>query len=63
MLIDLPILVEFIHRSTIEATMTIPGNSRNAMGNPANHDKVLSRLPDTNYINPQCFEKDPASKT
>jgi len=33
------------------------------MGNPANHDKVLSRLPYTNYINPQCFEKDPASKT
>jgi hypothetical protein len=63
MLIDLPVLVEFIHRNTIEATVPIPWDSRNAVGNPANHDKVLSRLPYTDYINPQCFEKDPAGKT
>jgi hypothetical protein len=63
MLVDLTILVEFIHRSTIEAAMPIPRYSRNAVGDPANHDNVLSRLPYTNYINPQCLEEDPASKT
>jgi len=63
MLIDLAILVKFIDRSTIKAAMPIPRYSRNAVGNPANHDHVLSRLPYTDYINPQCFEEDPASKT
>jgi hypothetical protein len=33
------------------------------VGNPANHDKILGRLPYTNYIYPQCFEEDPSSKT
>ncbi|TVU22917.1 hypothetical protein EJB05_32653, partial [Eragrostis curvula] len=54
---------EFILRSTIKAAMTLPWDSGNAVCNPANHDKILGRLPYTNYIYPQRFEEDPSSKT
>jgi hypothetical protein len=63
MLKYLAVLVEFVLGCAVEAAVALPGDPGDAVGDPADHDKVLGRLPYTHYIHPQRFEEDPSSKT
>lgn len=56
-LIDLPVLIKFVLRSTIKSTMALPWYTRDAVDSPSDHNVIFNRLPHTNDVNPQGLEK------
>lgn len=56
-LINLPMLIQFVLRSTVKSTMPLPWYTGDAVDSPPDHNDVFNRLPHTNDVNPQGLKK------